>query len=115
MTTITFLNLTKHHINVVRKDGKIETIEPSGTIARVRSDQAKLEEINGFEILQTEWGTVTGVPDSKDGVYLITSSLVAMALPDRRDIITPNTHPTSAVRDGDGNTLAVKSFQAFWR
>lgn len=115
MTTIHFVNLTKHHVNVVRNDGKIETIEPSGMVARVKADQTHQMNVNGFDVLQTEWGTVSGIPSPKDDTFLITSSLVAMALPDRKDIITPNTHPRSAVRDADGNIVAVTSFQAFWR
>jgi len=115
MDEIKFENLTKHHINIVRPDGGIYSIPPSGMEARVYSTQDRLSTMNGYDVVQTQWGTVVGVPDPKEGTVYITSSLVAMALPERNDIVTPNTHPRAVVRDSEGNVQAVKSFQCFWR
>ena len=115
MDEIKFENLTKHHINVIRGDGGVDSIPPSGTEARVYSTQDTLSNVNGYDIVQTRWGTVVGVPDPREGTVYITSSLVAMALPNRSDIVTPNTHPRAVVRDREGNVQAVKSFQCFWR
>lgn len=115
MTTIRFENLTKHHINVIRSDGGVDSIPPSGREARVYSEQDRMSTVNGYDVVQTRWGTVVGVPDPKEGTVYITSSLVAMALPERNDIVTPNTHPRAVVRDNEGNVQAVKSFQCFWK
>jgi len=116
MDEIKFENLTKHHINVLRSDGGVESIPPSGTEARVFSTQDQKGNINGFDVLQTRWGTVVGLDAPKPGVIYITSSLVAMAVPDRTDVITPNTHPRAVVgRDEKGNPELVRSFQCFWR
>ena len=115
MTTIKFENLTKHHINVIRSDGGVDSIPPSGREARVYSEQDRMSTVNGYDVVQTRWGTVVGVPDPIEGTVYITSSLVAMALPERQDIVTPNTHPRAVVRDSEGNVQAVKSFQCFWR
>ena len=115
MVEIKFVNLTRHFINIKKSDGSIQSIPPDGRQARVYSDQAKITNLNGFDVVQTRWGTVAGVPEPSEGVIYITSSLVAMALPERTDIVTPNTHPRAKISDGDGNTEAVKSFQCFWR
>jgi len=115
MTTIKFENLTKHHINVIRSDGGVDSIPPSGREARVYSEQDRMSTVNGYDVVQTRWGTVVGIPDPSEGTIYITSSLVAMALPDRQDIVTPNTHPRAVVRDNEGNVQAVKSFQCFWK
>jgi len=43
--------------------------------------------------------------------YYIVSSLVAMAMHGRRDIVAPDTSPNGVVRDEYGNIIGVKRFQ----
>jgi hypothetical protein len=55
------------------------------------------------------------LPDPKPNTMYIVSSLVCMAYSDRRDLVSPNTHPDATVRDGVGNLMGVTSLQSFYR
>jgi len=131
------VNLTPHDVNIV-VNGKIITIPPSGQVARVSTNQKVVDSVkyDGIEIpiVQTTFGEVHGIPDVcgnchkdpktcpvvfKDAIcdeqepkhIFIVSSLVAMALSGRKDIVAPDTSPNGVVRDSYGNIKGVKRFQ----
>jgi len=139
---IELVNLTPHEITIVGEDGEVKTvIPPSGKVARVKTVQEKVDEINGIPIVRTKFGAVEGVPapticsncsnnslyggscqctagglpsDCKDFEPIevyIVSTLVAQAIGGRKDIVAPDTSPQSAVRDEQGRIVAVKRFQ----
>ena len=117
MTTnrsIKWVNLTRHYINVVREDNSVESIPSSGTVARVESWQTIVGNVNGVDLVKTEFGTVINAPPSEPDTMYITSSLVARALSDRTDIVAPNTHPESVITDHNGRKVAVRGFQVFY-
>lgn len=114
MTNVTWINLTRHHINVVKDDHSVESIPPSGMVARVESWQTEVDTINGIDLVKTEFGTVINVPQPKPATVYITSSLVAKALSNRTDIVAPNTHPESVITDHMGRKVAVRGFQVFY-
>jgi hypothetical protein len=101
------VNLTPHPINVIMDDGSNITIDPSGVIPRVASTATTVAP--GF--VTTVMGDVTGLPDKKDGVLLIVGAMVRTALPDRDDLIGPDTSPTGAVRNDQGQIVGVRGFQ----
>lgn len=107
------VNLTPHAICLANAQGEIvQTVEPSGTIARCKAETEVVDSINGIEIVSTTLGEVEGLPESQDGTVFITGTLVAQKLAGlRSDVVSPDTGPT-AVRE-EGQVKAVKRFQRF--
>ena len=111
MKSMKLVNLTPHAISLANEAGEIvTTIPPSGTIARVATVSAKLDEIDGVPVNLQSFGEVSGIPEPEEGVRYITSTLVAQAAR-RPDVLAPDTGPT-AVRK-DGQVVAVRAFVAF--
>jgi len=108
-----FVNLTPHEIKVVRKDGSELRLPPSGQVARVMTASVPVSEVDGVEVVRTEFGAVEGVPEPREGVYYIVSSMVAQALSWRSDVLAPDTSPASAVRDEQGRIVGIRRFQVF--
>lgn len=102
------VNLTPHEI-VLRTDQGDIKIAPNAPAARCAVEQETIGMINGIPLVKTVYGTVTGVPDPQKDVIFITSSLVASRLPERSDVVAPDTGPT-AVRE-NGQIVAVTRFQ----
>lgn len=103
-----FVNLTPHEIVVSTRNIK-KTIGPSGQIARVETSQEHVDWLDGIELVKTVYGDVTGVPEPEENVVYIVSSLVASRLPEREDVVAPDTGPT-AIRE-NGQIVAVTRFQ----
>ena len=100
------INLTPHAIVLQSSTGDRTTIEPSGTVARVLSFPGSVAwspDMTGLPVPvcnPTSYGTVDGVPASREGgVYYIVSGMVLAAL--RRDFddfcqragLPPEGHP----------------------
>ena len=112
MESVKLTNLTPHEIKIVGEDGEVkQIIPPSGQIARVRTEQTVVGEVNGVPIVKTTFGDVEGLPEQQPNTVFIVSSLVAQAVPHRRDVVAPDTSPSGAVRDADGRIIGVKRFQ----
>lgn len=109
--TISVVNLTPHEVCVANADGNIVACyAPSGVAARCAISQETVGSVGGVPVRRTVFGDVQGIPEQRDGVVYITSTLVAQnAL--RSDVISPDTGPT-AVRE-NGQVVAVRGFQAF--
>jgi len=106
------LNYTPHKVIVMKKDRTVIKSYPSDGIARVSSSSSVIGDIDGIELRKTGFGEVTGLPEPEKDTYLIVSSLVRSALPDRKDLISPDTSPTGAIRDEKTNFIVgVTGFQ----
>lgn len=101
------VNLTPHPINVILDGQDPVTIAPSGVVPRVASTATVVAP--GF--ITSTFGDVTDLPDPVPGKLLIVGAMVRTALPDRDDLIGPDTSPTGAVRNGDGMIIGVRGFQ----
>jgi hypothetical protein len=100
------INLTPHSISLVR-DGKIvETIEPSGMIARVSVTSEIIGYINDFEVRKNAYSEVVGLPERAEDTIYIVSALVAQAAKDRDDIVITD----GAVRDAEGRIIGCTGF-----
>ena len=113
------INLTKHQVNVF-VNGDVISIPPCGDDPiRITTHQEPITHVDGIPVMQTVYSQseVTGgrLPDPKPNTMYIVSSLVCMAYSDRRDLVSPNTHPDATVRDGVGNLMGVTSLQSFYR
>jgi len=109
------VNLTPHDITLTR-DG-VDTIFPkSGQVVRCESCQIPDAPIGGtIPLVVNTFGNVIGLPNPAPGVVYLVSNVVA-AHPSiagkRLDVVAPNTGPT-AIRNAEGQTIAVRSFQRF--
>ena len=101
------VNLTPHPVNIIMDDGSNITIDPSGVVPRCSAANTVIAP--GFT--QSVLGDVTGLPNKQDGVLLIVGALIRSACPDRDDLIGPDTSPTGAVRNADGQIVGVRGFQ----
>ena len=81
---------------------------PSSGIARVSTNQVKVGDMFGFPLKKEFHGHVFDLPDYNEGVFLIVSRLVKAALPDRVDLIVPDT--ANACRDDKGKIIGVSGF-----
>ena len=103
------VNLTPHELNVVKKDGSIMTIAPSGQIARVGQSEEVIGVINGAEVTQQIFDGEVTIPQPEDKTYFVVSRLAASALAERgrkADILVPG----PAVRDDQGKIVGCRGF-----
>jgi len=107
---VKLVNLTPHEVMVFHSDGERYIIPPSGQIARARSEFIPDEPVSIFDSVRCEYGRVTGLPESEEGIIFIVSGLVLNVLAGSRpDCVAPDTGP-SAVRDEQGNIVGVRRF-----
>jgi hypothetical protein len=99
-------NFTPHEVTIFL-DGRVITIQSEGS-ARVSSRSIPLCEIDGIPVAQTIFEEVCGLPDPDPDTFLIVSQIVIAALPQRGDLLRPDSGPESAVRDAKGIIIGVK-------
>lgn len=101
-------NLTPHAI-AIDVAGVVNTIQPSGTIARVTTSEESVGvcSVTGASIVRRSFGEVEGVGHPSDGPCLV-SSLVLSALGSewRGVAFAPDTGDT-AIRNEKGHIIAV--------
>lgn len=97
-----FINLTPHDINL--NNGKVYKV--SGKLARVSSEVIMKED--GF--YRQNFSEVVGLPDYKEGVYLIVSGIVLQAEKKRKDLVSPATSHPNCKRNSLGNIISVPGF-----
>jgi hypothetical protein len=95
---MTIINCTPHRINVVRKDGSVFDIDPSGTVPRCATSVTEVMELDGISIVKSVFGEVTGLPEEQPGTFLVVARLVLQAAPHRLDLLAPG----ELVRDEAG-------------
>ena len=100
------VNLTPHAITFVNNEGNaIMTVQPSGTVARVKTGTIMTGEFCGIPVTATEYGDIENLPEREEGTIYIVSSLVAQRCPEREDVFIPN----ESVRDEQGRIIGCKS------
>jgi hypothetical protein len=97
---MTIKNLGPHAIKIGDR-----TIAPSGDLARVATATAAVGSFDGVPLTVTTPGVVTGLPDAQDGVLLIASAMVRLAVPDRMDVASPG----QLVRNDAGQVVGCSS------
>lgn len=117
-----FINLTPHAIVVRHEDNSETTFAPSGTVARVESNETEQNPIAGIPIFSQSFGQVyfTNKTEQEPNIYTyqadtvyIVSAIVLAAIKtrwtDTRNIVAPNTS-SGAIRNQMGLIVAVTSF-----
>lgn len=112
------INLTPHDLTVYLADGTTLTIPPSGMVARVAQEYVSVGDLDlggglAVPLVATQYGAIQGLPDPVDGVFYITSALVAQAAwsQGRKDVLAPDTG-AGAVRDDQGRIVGVRRLLA---
>lgn len=111
-----FVNLTPHDIHVLKIDGTMLTIKPSGKISRVQEilDTEPLE-IDDVRVFRFNYGDISNLPEPEynHGIgpgeftkYYLVSSIVKNAAPWRSDLLVP----ANFLRDATGNIIGCRNF-----
>lgn len=103
------INLTPHPISVYSPDG-VQSIPPSGQLARIRSNSENIGTLAGVPVIRPVFDEVQGLPDPAPDTLYIVSSIVLTALRHRgelrTDLVAPGTSPNDgAVRCPDSGMV----------
>jgi hypothetical protein len=101
------LNCTPHPL-AIHASGCVVHLPPRGTVPRLTSTWEVRPDTDGIPTVRTTLGTVTGLPEPKEGVFLVVSALVLAACPDRQDLRSPG----EAVRDSEGKIVGCRGLCA---
>lgn len=102
------LNCTPHVINLITPS-RVITLPPSGICPRVEEAFLGIAEVAGVEVVESDRGSVEGLPEPQDGVLLIVSRMVADACSEtREDLVSPG----ELVRDPQGRVIGCKNLIA---
>lgn len=96
-------NFTPHPVNIIR--GETSTTFISEGVARVETVTTPCASIAGIKTIKTKFLAPAGLPDQKEGVFLIVSQIVKSACKNRSDLLVP----AEIVRDGNGVILGCRS------
>lgn len=108
--TPALVNLTPHPVVIVTATGVIVQVPPSGRVARCATHPDRLLGtvcIDGHSVplvVNDVTAAVEGLPEPEQGVLFVVSRLVALAAPQRRDMVFPH----DPVRDGTGRTAGCR-------
>ena len=100
------VNLTPHVVVVLplSGEGQGRAIPPSGTAARVSMSTVPAGTADELEVTRQVPGAIVGLPDECEGVWLLVSALVRLALPGRPDLLSPG----ELVRGPDGQPIGCR-------
>lgn len=97
-------NMCPHDLDILAEDGTVLTIKPTGVVPRCRQTEEVIGIVNGIKITRQTFGDVVDLPEPQEGVQLIVSRVVAMALPQRTDLLMPG----PIIRGADGVAIGCK-------
>ena len=87
----TFINLTKHEINLLNEYNEIlYYFPPSGWVARVNFTENVLARFDRLDVFITEKTEILDLPLARDRTFYIVSHLVKQHAPGRNDLLTPH-------------------------
>ena len=111
-SSIEVINLTPHEVKVYNKEGKkvIFSFPPEGIPPRVKENTVPDISIGEIKVVRKSFQSPEGLPEGKPYTYYIVPSLVAQSVPQRRDLLVPDTGPESVIRDEKGKILGVRRF-----
>jgi len=109
-----FVNLTPHEITVVKSDGDVVKIPPSGMVLRLEEEDVESWEEDGFRFVRRRFGlpqVAQTILDSNDeDLVLIVSLPTLLSLKDhtylRGRVAAPDTG-SGAIRDEKGQVVAT--------
>ena len=97
------VNLIGHEITIVG----YATLPKADKPCHVKTNQIIIGKIDGIPIAKTEFDSIVNLPDPEDGVYYIVSRICMDYVPySREDVLCVDTG-SSALRDENGQVIAV--------
>jgi hypothetical protein len=123
---VKIINYTPHDVTIKDNNGLVHTFLKTGKVARVQSPQKERFTLGcytavgetTFSVFQNYFGSVyvehsdgsenSDLPPFEAGVYYVVSTLVKQALPDRYDLICPNS--SDAVKNDKGHIIYTNGF-----
>lgn len=105
------VNLTPHALNLMPSGpaGPVVTIPPSGQVARCAVDRKQVDTVTvkgvTVPVNQTQFGAVSDLPAPRPDTIYVVSTLVAQAVPGRRDVFIVD----DAVRDDQGRIIGARA------
>ncbi len=108
---MSFINATPHELNIIREDGSVLTLSPSGHAVRVGTDRILKGTRDGVQFFEVAYGAVDFDGLDLDQVFdnrvvVVISALALAALP-----LTYATHfasPGDLVRNDEGQPIGCK-------
>jgi hypothetical protein len=96
------------HENLDLENLEVVSFEPEGVQVRLAQEYKGAPEVNGFPCVTASFGAVEGLPEPKEGVFLIVAAMIKAACPERSDLICPDTNK-GAVRE-NGRIVGTTRF-----
>lgn len=111
---LNLVNCTPHVIRVVRENGEVLELQPSGITVRVNTAQEQVGEINGIPVMTTRFVDIQ-LPEPQENTVYVVSTVTLQACRSlgisRPDLVSPDTGPQSVVRDENGQVVGIRRFQ----
>lgn len=85
-------------------------IPPSGICPRCKQDEHEIDPIDGIPVIGVTFGEIEGLPEEKEGTFLIVSAIVATAgrKQGRKDLLIPS----RLVRNYEGKIMGCLALAA---
>ena len=104
------VNLTPHEINIIARDGSAVSIPLTAPATRCEESRSEFgtmtDEVgHSIRIIELRRGQVYDLPPVTLGVRYIVSAVVALAQPDRTDLLVVD----EIVRNGDGRVVGCRA------
>ena len=120
---MSLINLTPHELRVRGDKGGWIVLPPSGQVARVATSRVAAGKIDPGQpnpgpgdnweeipVSSVATGGVTGLPPVVEGVMLIVSQMVRVAVPHRMDVFSPG----DLIRDDAGRPIGCDGLDGNW-
>ena len=111
------INLTPHVIVIYDQSGRrvIEKIPRDDDEEVARCDRMNITDLepirfgrNEIPLQKSVLGRRASLPEPREGVWLIVSGMVRHRHPERRDLLSPDTTPSSVIKARNGRIIGVK-------
>ena len=100
-------NLTPHAITLIIDENTKVTFPTQGEPIRLEQEQTPSESVGSFPCV-TNKVVGSNLPPEEEGIFLLVSSMVLAAFPERGDLIAPDTGST-ATRNERGHIVGLAS------
>ena len=108
---MSFINATPHELNIIREDGSVLTLSPSGHVVRVGTDRILKGERDGVQFYDAVYGiveydglNVVDIIDNGDIVVVSALALAALPLSFASNFVSPG----DLVRNDEGQPIGCK-------
>ena len=102
------VNLTPHALNILKKNGQLRTVEPSGSVVRLKEETEDHGFLDDIEVTAKYYSSIQGLPEMQEDTIYVVSGIAGTTiwelLPERKDVFIPG----PALRNEDGKHIGCK-------